>query len=63
LATRGRTAGLGDVTLAGILGCPCGAVNPIVATTALLAALVTGCVFGVTHQRRHNTGQFPSYRA
>ena len=59
LATRGRTPGLGDVKLAGVLGLTLGAVSMRSAYAALLASLLIGAVFGIWYQRRSGRSGFP----
>lgn len=59
LAMRGRTPGLGDVKLAGVLGLTLGAVSVTAAYVGLLASLLTGAVFGLWYQRRTRGRGFP----
>lgn len=59
LVTRGRTPGLGDVKLTGVLGLTLGAVSTMTAYFALLASLLFGALFGLWYQRRTGTRGFP----
>jgi len=59
LATRGRTPGLGDVKLAGVLGLTLGAASMRMAYGALLASLLIGAVFGFWYQRQTGRRGFP----
>lgn len=59
LVTRGRTPGLGDVKLAGVLGLTLGAVSVTAAYVGLLASLLTGAIFGLWYQRRTRGRGFP----
>jgi leader peptidase (prepilin peptidase)/N-methyltransferase len=59
LATRGRTPGLGDVKLAGVLGLTLGAASTTLAYGALLASLLIGSVFGFCYQRHTGRSGFP----
>lgn len=59
LATRGRTPGLGDVKLAGVLGLTLGAVSLRAAYWSLLASLLIGAAFGIWYQRRTGRRGFP----
>jgi leader peptidase (prepilin peptidase)/N-methyltransferase len=59
LATRGRTPGLGDVKLAGVLGLTLGAASMTIAYGALLASLLIGAVFGLWYQRLTGRRGFP----
>ena len=59
LVTRGRTPGLGDVKLAGVLGLTLGAVSMRSAYVALLTSLLIGAVFGLWYQRRSGRTGFP----
>ena len=51
--------GLGDVKLAGVLGCLIGAVAPAAAYLALLASLFVGACFGAAYRRRTGDRAFP----
>ena len=59
LVTCGRTPGLGDVKLAGVLGLTLGAVSMTNAYVALLTSLLIGAVFGLWYQRRSGRTGFP----
>ena len=59
LATRGRTPGLGDVKLAGVLGITLGAASMRLAYGALLASLLIGAAFGFWYQRQTGRRGFP----
>ena len=59
LLTRSRMPGLGDVKLAGVLGCLLGAVAPAAAYLALLASLFVGACFGAAYGRHTREKAFP----
>lgn len=59
LVTRGRTPGLGDVKLAGVLGMTLGAVSVMTVYVALIGSLLVGALFGLWYQRRTGTRGFP----
>lgn len=56
VATGGRTPGLGDAKLAGVLGLVAGAVHPAAAIAGLLVSLLFGTVCGLVWQRRWQRG-------
>ena len=57
--TRGRTPGLGDVKLAGVLGLTAGAVHPAAAYATLLASLLLGIGFGLLWRASGRGRAFP----
>ena len=60
VATGGRTPGLGDAKLAGVLGLVAGAIDPAAATVGLLISLFIGAVFGLWwHRCWHRGPGFP----
>jgi leader peptidase (prepilin peptidase)/N-methyltransferase len=59
LWSAGRTPGLGDVKLAGVLGMAAGAVSVRAAYAALLGALMLGALVGLGYRVRTGSRSFP----